>query len=138
MPDPGTLRAAAARLSQLAGVLPVALDRAARDSGLDVWLGPVADRFDGDLEGERGALRRAGSELRDVAGAVLVAADRLQAQLALAARPAPVQMQWLGFPGTLGAPWIDYIVADRVLIRPQDEYGLLDLAALLQRDTLGS
>jgi predicted O-linked N-acetylglucosamine transferase (SPINDLY family) len=30
-------------------------------------------------------------------------------------------MQWLGFPGTLGAPWIDYIVADRVLIRPQDE-----------------
>src|SRR5262249_19023582 len=39
----------------------------------------------------------------------------------LAARPAPVQMQWLGFPGTLGAPWVDYIVADRVLIRPQDE-----------------
>jgi protein O-GlcNAc transferase len=39
----------------------------------------------------------------------------------LAARPAPVQMQWLGYPGTLGAPWIDYIVADRVLIRPQDE-----------------
>jgi protein O-GlcNAc transferase len=30
-------------------------------------------------------------------------------------------MQWLGHPGTLGAPWIDYIVADRVLIRPQDE-----------------
>jgi len=27
----------------------------------------------------------------------------------------------LGFPGTLGAPWIDYIVADRLLIRPQDE-----------------
>jgi protein O-GlcNAc transferase len=39
----------------------------------------------------------------------------------LAARPAPVQMQWLGFPGTLGAPWIDYIVADRVLVRAQDE-----------------
>ena len=39
----------------------------------------------------------------------------------LAARPAPVQVQWLGYPGTLGAPWIDYIVADHVLIRPQDE-----------------
>jgi len=39
----------------------------------------------------------------------------------LAARPAPVQMQWLGYPGTLGAPWIDYIVADSVLIRRQDE-----------------
>ena len=34
----------------------------------------------------------------------------------LAARPAPVQAQWLGFPGTMGAPWLDYIVADRVLI----------------------
>ncbi len=33
----------------------------------------------------------------------------------LAHRPAPVTMQWLGFPGTLGAPWVDYIVADPVL-----------------------
>jgi protein O-GlcNAc transferase len=40
----------------------------------------------------------------------------------LAARPAPVQLQWLGYPGTLGAPWIDYIVADRVLIRREDEH----------------
>jgi len=39
----------------------------------------------------------------------------------MAMRPAPVQLQWLGHPGTVGAPWIDYIVADRVLIRPQDE-----------------
>ncbi len=39
----------------------------------------------------------------------------------LATRPAPVQVQWLGYPGTLGAPWIDYIVADGVIIRPQDE-----------------
>jgi predicted O-linked N-acetylglucosamine transferase (SPINDLY family) len=36
-------------------------------------------------------------------------------------RPASVQVQWLGYPGTLGAPWCDYIVADRVLIRPGDE-----------------
>jgi predicted O-linked N-acetylglucosamine transferase (SPINDLY family) len=39
----------------------------------------------------------------------------------LAARPAPIQAQWLGYPGTLGAPWIDYIVADRELIRPGEE-----------------
>jgi predicted O-linked N-acetylglucosamine transferase (SPINDLY family) len=38
----------------------------------------------------------------------------------LAARPAPVQVSYLGYPGTMGAPWIDYLVADRVLI-PADE-----------------
>src|SRR5262249_21290702 len=36
-------------------------------------------------------------------------------------RPAPVQLQWLGYPGTLGAPWCDYIVADHVLIRTGEE-----------------
>ncbi|MEH6666038.1 MAG: hypothetical protein V7678_14395, partial [Brevundimonas sp.] len=33
-----------------------------------------------------------------------------------AARPAPVQISYLGFPGTMGAPFIDYIVADDVII----------------------
>jgi predicted O-linked N-acetylglucosamine transferase (SPINDLY family) len=39
----------------------------------------------------------------------------------LAARPSHVQVQWLGYPGTLGAPWIDYVVADRVLVEPGEE-----------------
>jgi predicted O-linked N-acetylglucosamine transferase (SPINDLY family) len=39
----------------------------------------------------------------------------------LAARPGGLQMQWLGYPGTLGAPWIDYVVADSVLIPPAEE-----------------
>jgi len=39
-----------------------------------------------------------------------------------ARRPAPVQVNYLGFPGTLGAPYIDYIVADRIVI-PPDERG---------------
>jgi predicted O-linked N-acetylglucosamine transferase (SPINDLY family) len=39
----------------------------------------------------------------------------------LASRPASIQMQWLGFPGTTGAPWIDYIVADPILIRAGEE-----------------
>jgi predicted O-linked N-acetylglucosamine transferase (SPINDLY family) len=31
-------------------------------------------------------------------------------------RAAPVQVSYLGYPGTLGAPYIDYLVADRTLI----------------------
>jgi predicted O-linked N-acetylglucosamine transferase (SPINDLY family) len=37
-----------------------------------------------------------------------------------AARPAPVQVNYLGFPATLGAPYIDYIIADRVVIPPSE------------------
>lgn len=35
-----------------------------------------------------------------------------------AQRLAPVQAQYLGFPGTMGAPYIDYLVADSVVIPP--------------------
>ncbi len=34
----------------------------------------------------------------------------------LAHRPAPVQVNYLGYPGTMGAPYIDYIIADRIVI----------------------
>ncbi len=33
-----------------------------------------------------------------------------------ARRPAPIQVNWLGFPGTLGAGYMDYIIADRTVI----------------------
>ena len=36
--------------------------------------------------------------------------------LILSYRPAPVQMTYLGFPGTTGLPWVDYVIADRYLI----------------------
>ena len=36
-----------------------------------------------------------------------------------ALRPAPVQVNYLGYPGTMGAPYFDYIIADRVVI-PDD------------------
>jgi predicted O-linked N-acetylglucosamine transferase (SPINDLY family) len=38
-----------------------------------------------------------------------------------AERAAPIQVNYLGFPGTLGAPYMDYIIADTRVIPPGDE-----------------
>ncbi|KAL3178101.1 hypothetical protein MRX96_038630 [Rhipicephalus microplus] len=35
-----------------------------------------------------------------------------------ALRPAPVQAMWLGYPGTSGAPFMDYLVTDRITSPP--------------------
>jgi protein O-GlcNAc transferase len=40
----------------------------------------------------------------------------------LLSRPAPVQVNYLGFPGTMGAPHIDYIIADKTVL-PQSSQG---------------
>jgi predicted O-linked N-acetylglucosamine transferase (SPINDLY family) len=37
----------------------------------------------------------------------------------LALRPAPIQVHYLGYPGTMGAPFIDYLIADEFVI-PRD------------------
>ena len=31
-------------------------------------------------------------------------------------RPAPIQVNYLGYPGTMGASYIDYIIADQTVI----------------------
>lgn len=36
----------------------------------------------------------------------------------LARRPAPVQVNWLAYPGTSGAPWIDWVLADAFVLPP--------------------
>jgi predicted O-linked N-acetylglucosamine transferase (SPINDLY family) len=38
-----------------------------------------------------------------------------------AERAAPIQVNYLGFPGTLGAPYMDYIIADSCVIPPGEE-----------------
>jgi predicted O-linked N-acetylglucosamine transferase (SPINDLY family) len=46
----------------------------------------------------------------------LMGMTREMRQGILAYRPAPIQINFLGYPGTIGAPWIDYIVGDPIVI----------------------
>lgn len=46
-------------------------------------------------------------------------ANRLEV---LAQRPAPVQATWFGFPGTLGVDFIDYLIADDVVVPAADRF----------------
>lgn len=39
----------------------------------------------------------------------------------LARRPCPVQINWLGYPGTMGAAFIDYLIADDFIVPPGSE-----------------
>ncbi len=43
----------------------------------------------------------------------------------LAHRPAPIQVNYLGYPGTMGASYIDYIIADERVI-PQSDHAYYD------------
>lgn len=36
-----------------------------------------------------------------------------------ALRPAPIQVSFLGYVGTQGAPWIDYVLADEIVLPPE-------------------
>lgn len=40
----------------------------------------------------------------------------------VAARPAPIQVNWLGFPSTMGAKFIDYLISDPVVTPPDHEH----------------
>jgi protein O-GlcNAc transferase len=46
-----------------------------------------------------------------------------------ALRPAPLQMSYLGYPGTTGAAWMDYVVVDRVVL-PEADFEAFDERAI--------
>ncbi len=48
-----------------------------------------------------------------------------------AQRPAPLQVTWLGFPGTTGAPCIDYVIGDAVVTPLADAAGFSEKIAQL-------
>ena len=113
------------------GLLIVAMIEALRDEPIDAIL--FATSTD-DTSPIRKRLRAAAGAWHDVVDlAPVVLARRLHdAQLdllidlrgyggggiaeTLALRPAPIQVNWLAYPGTSGAPWIDYVLADRVVL----------------------
>jgi protein O-GlcNAc transferase len=39
----------------------------------------------------------------------------------LAQRPCSIQISWLGYPGSMGAEFIDYMIADRLIVPPNQE-----------------
>ena len=49
----------------------------------------------------------------------------------LAYRPAPVQVNYLGYPSTMGADYIDYIVADRLVIPPEHAHSYTEKVVYL-------
>ena len=49
----------------------------------------------------------------------------------MALRPAPIQATWLGYPGTTGASFIDYLIADPVIAPPEDQAHFAERLCLL-------
>jgi predicted O-linked N-acetylglucosamine transferase (SPINDLY family) len=53
-------------------------------------------------------------------------------------RPAPIQVNYLGYPGTMGASYVDYIIADRIAI-PEEKRGCyLEKVVYLPDSFMGS
>ena len=46
-------------------------------------------------------------------------------------RAAPIQVNYLGYPGTVGAEFIDYIIADKILIPPSSQQYFVEKIAYL-------
>jgi predicted O-linked N-acetylglucosamine transferase (SPINDLY family) len=88
-----------------------------RDDGSDLRR-EIRDSCDGVLDLQTLSDRDAALAIRDAGVDILVDLHGwLQNhRMTIAAhRPAPVQVSWLGFPGTTGAPFFDYLLGDAIV-----------------------
>lgn len=129
-------------------ILTSALFEQWRDSSLEVHL--FSTRDDGK-DASRQRLASAahtfyelpGVSQRDVAARIqaegieiLVDLDgysRVRLPEVFAYRPAPVQVSWLAYPGTTGADYMDYVIADRFVLPPSMQPHFVEKAAYLPR-----
>jgi protein O-GlcNAc transferase len=92
--------------------------RKAQQTGIGERLHAAFDRF---IEVEQRGDQQIAGMLRemevDIAVDLAGLTDGLRVEI-FAHRAAPVQVNYLGYPGTMGAPFIDYILADEFVIPP--------------------
>lgn len=130
------------------GLLTVALIEALHDGPLHLQLFATAPD-DGSSIATR--LRESAAEILELAGLTdATTAQRIHASRCevlidlrgygggsmasmLALRPAPLQVNWLAYPGTSGAPWIDYAIADRMVLPDVIRAGHSEAIAWLPR-----
>lgn len=111
------------------GLLMAAMIEALAESELELHLYATAPSDGGDIRKRL----EAACHVDDVSGlrhgplAERIHADRIELLVDLtvyssgsnaklfALRPAPLQLNWLGYPGTSGAAWMDYLLADAVV-----------------------
>ncbi len=116
------------------GLLTVALFEALRERGIDLHLFATAAEDGKEIQQRLKAAASAwhvlaGMSPRAVAERIHASGVEILVDLrvwgggniseALALRPAPIQINWLAYPGTSGARWIDYVIADRIALPGQ-------------------
>jgi predicted O-linked N-acetylglucosamine transferase (SPINDLY family) len=100
-------------------------------SGMRSRLRAAFDRF---VDVEEMSDADAASAIRDAGVHILVDLKgyTLEARTEIVARrPAPVQVSFLGYPGTMGAPFIDYLVCDRFIVPPSHAADYSERLAIL-------
>jgi predicted O-linked N-acetylglucosamine transferase (SPINDLY family) len=108
-----------------------------RDPGIEIFAYSLDDARPGDATQQR--LRRAFDHWRELSGladrdaATRIVEDRIDILIDVngytkhartgifAYRPAPVIVNFCGYPGTMGSPWHQYMIADPVIVPPDSE-----------------